>query len=177
MPATPACEGHSERPLQPQVNVAMKLPGIVAHGLTLAIVASTIACTEPATNTAASAPDPRAAAEVGPAQTLPHTLPPPSADHPRFVGLWAASAEGCADPAWRFYADRVATQGEVSCSFRSARQTATGYDIDASCTDTMPPARDYRIQLGFAESARAMMLSGGPWSATGLVYCGPLPIP
>lgn len=177
MPATAACEGVSEQRLQPKVNAAMKLASLLA----LALAAGAIACTELASTTAPqtaeSPPDPAAASQVGPAHVLPGTLPPPSAAHPRFVGLWATTVEGCSAPAWRFDADHVSTQGEVSCSFRSVRQTPAGYDIDASCTAEAPP-RDYRIQIGFAESARAMMLSGGPWdSGAGLVYCGPLPNP
>jgi len=104
---------------------------------------------------------------------LPNTLPPPSADTPRYVGLWAASADGCADPAWRFEERGVSTQGEVSCSFTNVSIVETGYAIDATCTAEAPPA-PYRIQLSFAESARAMMITGGPWdSPPALVYCAP----
>ena len=155
----------------------MKPVSLLARTVALAFCAGVLACSQPPPSSAASAPDPQAAAQVGPARTLPNTLPAPSADHPRFVGLWAASVEGCADPAWRFHADRVSTQGEVSCSFRSVQQTPTGYDIDARCSAEAPP-RDSKIQIGFAESARAMMLSGGPWSAPiGLVYCAEIPNP
>ena len=156
----------------------MKLVSLLARTVALALCAGVLACSQPPPSTTASAPDPQAAAQVGPARTLPNTLPAPSADHPRFVGLWAASVEGCADPAWRFHADRLSTQGEVLCRFQSVQQTQTGYDINASCSAEGPPERDYHIQIGFAESARAMMLSGGPWSAPiGLVYCAEIPNP
>jgi hypothetical protein len=119
-------------------------------------------------------PDPEAAAQVGEAEPLPHTLPPPSADTPRYVGLWATTQEGCAEPAWRWEAERVTTRGEVSCNFDSVEQTPTGYALQSTCYAEAPPA-PYTIQLSFAESARAMMIDGGPWSApTSLVYCGPL---
>lgn len=122
-------------------------------------------------------PDPEAAAEVGDVEPLPHTLPPPSETTPRYVGLWATTAEGCDEPAWRFEAERVTTRGEVACEFEQVTQTPPGYDIEASCTAEAPPA-PYQIQLTFAESARAMMVAGGPWSeGTALVYCGPLPSP
>lgn len=130
------------------------------------------ACTEQAP----PPPDPEAAAQVGEAHTLPHTLPPPSETTPRFVGLWAASAEGCSDPTWCFEATRVSTRGEVSCEFDNVTLTDAGYEIAATCTAEAPPA-PYRINLSFAESARAMMVSGGPWSPIGLVYCGALPTP
>jgi len=118
-------------------------------------------------------PDPEAAQDVGQADPLPQTLPLPSDTTPRFVGLWAASADGCADPAWRFRADGVSTQGEVSCQFNDVELTQTGYTIQATCYAEAPP-EEQTIQLSFAESARAMMVSGGPWSPIGLVYCGPL---
>ncbi|MGQ0531650.1 MAG: hypothetical protein ACT4OF_03040, partial [Caulobacteraceae bacterium] len=111
------------------------------------------------------------------AQQLPSTLPPPSEATPRYVGLWATTAEGCSDPAWRFEERRVSTRGEVSCEFQNVTLTDRGYDIQASCTAEAPPA-PYSIQLSFAESARAMMISGGPWqTGIALVYCGALPAP
>lgn len=166
----------SEPQLRAKVNAAMK--GVSTLGLALAISIALSACGLPAPTTSGGKNAPSASSTttdttIAATQTLPNTLPAPSADQPRFVGLWAATAEGCANPAWRFHADQVSTAGEVSCSFRSVRQTQTGYDIDALCTAEAPP-RDYKIQIGFAESARAMMLTGGPWSASGLVYCGPL---
>ncbi|HYD89382.1 MAG TPA: hypothetical protein VEA80_18025 [Vitreimonas sp.] len=117
-------------------------------------------------------PDPEAAAEVGQAEPLPRALPPPTEQQPRYVGQWATSAEGCAEPAWRFEERGVTTRGEVACTFDTVTLTPTGYDIAATCTAEAPPA-PYQIQLSFAESARAMMIAGGPWSApTSLVYCG-----
>lgn len=132
------------------------------------IVAYLVSCSPPQ---AEPPPDPAAAAQVGEAEPLSRSLPPPGAD--RFVGLWAASAEDCADPAWRFEARRVTTQGEVSCTFNDVQMTDTGYLIQATCTAEGPPAPQ-EIQLSFAESARAMMVAGGPWSPIGLTYCGPL---
>jgi hypothetical protein len=111
---------------------------------------------------------------VGEAEALPRVLPPPSETPPRYVGLWATSAQGCSDPAWRFEARQITTRGEVSCAFQDVALTDTGYEIAASCTAEAPPA-PYTIRLSFAESARAMMISGGPWSPVSLVYCGALP--
>jgi hypothetical protein len=134
------------------------------------IVAYLVSCSPPP---AEPPPNPRAAEQVGDAHPLPRTLPAPSAGTPRFVGLWAASADGCSDPAWRFEAQRVTTQGEVSCTFNTVQMTSTGYLIQGTCTAEGPPAPQ-QIQLSFAESARAMMVSGGPWTPVGLTYCGPL---
>jgi hypothetical protein len=121
-----------------------------------------------------SAPDPDAAAKLGPAESLERTLPA-EGDAPRYVGLWAVARDNCPDAAWTFRADGISTKGEVSCTFNNVAETETGYAIDATCTAEGPPA-PHQIQLAFAESARAMLLTGGPWAgeSTGLVYCGPL---
>lgn len=132
----------------------------------------TAACSDSEPPVLEPEPDPGAAEQVGEAQTLPRTLPPPG-DQPRYVGLWAASAEGCGEPAWRFEQQRVTTRGEVSCEFAEVAVTPTGYTLESTCYAEAPPA-PYSIQISFAESARAMMVSGAPWAATSLVYCGPL---
>lgn len=138
-----------------------------------AIALGVIACADPAE----PPPDPQAAEKVGEVQPLPSTLPPPSETTPRYVGLWATTAEGCAEPAWRFEERRVSTRGEVSCEFQNVALTDRGYNIQASCTAESPPT-PYSIQLSFAESARAMMIAGGPWQAgTALVYCRALTNP
>lgn len=135
-----------------------------------ALAATLIACADPAE----PEPDSDAAAQVGEAQSLPTRLPAPSADAPRYVGLWATTVDGCADPAWRFEADRISTQGEVSCTLDNVQMVATGYEIAATCTAQAPP-EPHTIRLSFAESARAMMVVGGPWSpAPSLVYCSGL---
>jgi hypothetical protein len=149
----------------------MTLSNFVARAAAAVISIALIACTDPAT----TEPDPQAAEQIGEAQTLPNTLPPPSATTPRFVGVWAHTSVGCEVPAWTFRADGLSTQGEVSCTFDDVQLTETGYTIQSTCTAESPPT-PYEIQLSFAESARAMMIAGGPWDeAPSLVYCGPLP--
>lgn len=134
------------------------------------IVAYLVSCSPPDSNLP---PPSEAADEMGEVEPLPRTLPPPG-ETPRYVGQWAAASLGCENPAWRFEERRVSTQGEVSCEFNDVQTTATGYTIQATCTAQAPPTQE-TIQLSFAESARAMMVSGGPWSAAiGLTYCGPL---
>lgn len=136
----------------------------------LLAAAALLACTPPAE----PEPDPQAAEQIGEAEALPNTLPPPSETTPRYVGRWAAASLGCDTPAWRWEARRVSTQGEVSCEFNDVQLTPTGYTIQAACTAQAPPTQE-TIQLSFAESAGAMMVSGGPWQGDiGLTYCGPL---
>jgi hypothetical protein len=149
----------------------MMFSNLVARAAAAAMSIAMIACTEPVE----PPPDPEAADQVGEPETLPQTLPPPSATTPRFVGLWATTQAGCENPAWRWRPDGVSTQGEVSCDFNSVSLTHTGYTIAATC-HAEGAATTHNMQISFAESARAMMVADGPWSGpTSLVYCGPLP--
>lgn len=142
---------------------------IVALAAVPALAIALIACNPPP---AEPLPDPDAAAQIGEAEKLPSTLPPPNSAEPRFVGLWATTAQGCAEPAWRFRADGVSTLGEVSCSFENVTMNDTGYQIAATC-HAEGTTTQHTMQLSFAESARAMMISNGPWSGpTSLVFCG-----
>lgn len=151
----------------------MSLSNLWGFALGAAVSVALAACSDPPE----PEPDPSAAAQVGDIQALPSTLPPPSETTPRYVGLWATTAEGCAEPAWRFEERRISTRGEVSCALKNVSLTDRGYDIQATCHAQAPPER-HNIQLSFAESARAMMITGGPWqSGTALVYCGALPAP
>lgn len=137
-----------------------------------ALAAALAACGDPV----APEPDPDAAAQLGPAEPLPQ-LPPPSETQPRFVGLWATTQNGCQAPPWTFRADGVSTQGEVSCDFSNLRMTESGYIAAAVC-HAEGETTNHDIQFSFAESARAMMVSEGPWAGpTSLVYCRPLPAP
>lgn len=148
----------------------MKLSNLTARIAAAAMSIALIACTD----TAEPPPDPDAAEQVGDAAPIRGSLPPPSETTPRYVGLWAASAEGCAEPAWRFEERRLSTRGEVSCEFNTVTMTDRGYDIAATCQAQAPPEQ-HQIQLSFAESARAMMVSGGPWSqGIALVHCAAL---
>ena len=151
----------------------MRICRLLCRGAAAAISIALIACAEPSD----PEPDPEAAAQIGEAEPLPSTLPPPSETTPRYVGLWATTAEGCSEPAWRFEEQRISTRGEVSCEFQNVSLTDSGYEIRAQCTAQAPPEA-HTIHLSFAESARAMMISGGPWqSGTALVYCSALPTP
>ncbi|HYD43657.1 MAG TPA: hypothetical protein VEA79_00170 [Phenylobacterium sp.] len=122
---------------------------------------------EPPANAAGQ---PVAADTTTPAGELPSAASPT-----RYVGQWAAASLGCADPAWRFEADRLGTKGEVSCAFMQVTPAPGGYDIAARCL-AEGEERASTLRLRFAESAKAMLVSGGPFSGEiGLTYCGPPP--
>lgn len=112
-------------------------------------------------------PPPEAAAEIKPGEGL-----PPASSANRYVGRWAAAETACGHAAWRFTVTDLNTAGEVSCKFDRVTRTAAGYDIDATCVAQAPPEKSV-IRLTFAESAKAMMVEGGPFSGSvGLIYCG-----
>jgi hypothetical protein len=99
------------------------------------------------------------------------SLPPASAPY-RYVGRWAANAAACEHGTWNFDERKLVTAGEVACKFDRIERTAAGYDIAATCTAEAPPAA-YHLALTFAESARAMLVEGGPFShPVGLIWCG-----
>lgn len=155
--------------LRPLTSVALGL------GLLLA------ACEEPAPPPAKPAPAPapapplatppasRPTAQIKPGQGLPD-----ASLLNRFVGRWAAAETACGHAAWDFTATDINTAGEVSCKIdRTIRTPAGGYDLDVTCVAQAPPEKSV-LHLTFAESAKAMMVEGGPFSGSvGLIYCGP----
>ena len=99
------------------------------------------------------------------------TLPPATAPF-RFIGRWAAAETACGHAAWAFTATGLSTPGATSCRFSRVSPTAGGYDIDARCS-TGSRTSSERLKLTFAESAKAMVVEGGPAKAqVGLIYCG-----
>ena len=121
-------------------------------------------------------PEPPATPEAAAARSIAPPQTPPGEATPRYGGLWAVSQEMCEDPAWRFQAREVGTQGEVHCEFTEVAVRDARYVIKAMCTAEAPPA-PYDIELAVGEGEpRVMLVSGGPWMAgTQLVHCGPLP--
>jgi hypothetical protein len=109
---------------------------------------------------------PAAEEPAGPAQAA--AAPAPA---PRYVGRWAASQDLCRTGAWDFAPRRLETAGEVACAFRQVVEVPGGYDIHALCTAEAPP-KPYDLRLRFAQSARALLVEGGPFEDAGLVWCG-----
>jgi hypothetical protein len=130
-----------------------------------------------------AAPPPEAAQESAPAAGVQAAGPQPAAGKPgsslpprsapyRYVGRWAVSEAACQHEAWKFEERKLVTAGEVACTFDRVERTAAGYDIAATCTAEAPPA-GYHLVLAFAESARAMLVQGGPFGGpVGLIWCG-----
>lgn len=89
---------------------------------------------------------------------------------PFFVGRWAAAETACGHAAWSFTEDGLSTPGAVVCDFDRVKRTPEGYDITAVCWAEGPPETG-RIKLSYAQSARAMLVEGGPFNPVGLIAC------
>src|SRR3546814_5641286 len=83
------------------------------------------------------------------------------------------SSDLCATGAWRFHERRLDTAGEVSSTFYKIDKVPGGYDITATCLAEGNRTPD-TIELRFAESARAMLVSSKMWDGVGLSHCGPV---
>ena len=88
----------------------------------------------------------------------------------RFVGSWAAEERLCADKAWVFTQNSLRTPAGSVCRFSDVRAVSGGYDIAARCTAEGPPADD-RLEIRFAESARAMLFESRLIADAGLIRC------
>ena len=112
-----------------------------------------------------SSPSPSPSPSVSPGK-----LPPVDAAY-RYAGRWAARESLCKSGTWRFEPKRLVTAGEVSCDFDGVSKIPGGYDIAATCRAEGKTSKD-TIQLRFAESAQAMLVTSKMWDV-GLIYCGP----
>jgi hypothetical protein len=118
-----------------------------------------------------TAPEPEPAAPARPA--APGTALPSPDQAARYMGRWAAAVAACDDEAWVFRRDGLDGPAGARCTFEAVGRTASGYEITARCAG---PARRgaATLHLRFAESAKAMLVDGGPFgSGAGLIWCGP----
>lgn len=142
--------------------------------IALACALALSACQKPGPATSdRAAPDAQAEA---PPPVVPTPVAPPPSPPPRYVGRWAASADLCRTGAWNFAERRLETAGEVACDFQRVTPNEGGYDIHAVCTAEGPP-KAYDLKLRFAQSAKALLLEGGPFNDIGLIWCGEGPGP
>jgi hypothetical protein len=86
-----------------------------------------------------------------------------------FVGRWAAKPELCRDAAWVVTARELHAPGGVSCRL-GAPQGAGPVEVDATCAAGGPP-KAWRLRFAYAQSARALLVEGGPFADAGLVRC------
>ena len=101
------------------------------------------------------------------ADLTPSEIAPPF----RFAGRWGTNPANCASRAWILTATSLKTTAGAVCSFSKVTEVPGGYDIAASCT-AGGPARDERIRLRYAESARALLVESRTLGDVGLTRCG-----
>lgn len=101
------------------------------------------------------------------ADLTPSDIAPPF----RFAGLWATNQANCAARAWTLTATSLKAPGGTVCSFSKVSEVPGGYDIAASCM-AGGPAKDERLSLRYAESARALLLGSRTLGDVGLTRCG-----
>jgi len=95
----------------------------------------------------------------------PVTLAAPAASPnapPRFVGRWAATAAGCADP-WVFQA-RSLTSRAANCEFDKVEPSTAGYAIVGACqAPSGPMPTRFVITTPSQPQVSLMTVSGGPF--------------
>src|SRR5690606_20968318 len=89
---------------------------------------------------------------------------------PFFVGRWAAKEEMCGKAAWEITGSRLSTPGHTVCDFDQVRKVEGIYRIDATCTAEGPPGQ-YDLRVSYAQSAKALLVEGGPMEPVGLAAC------
>ena len=122
-----------------------------------------------------SSPPPSSAPAAAPRAAAAAPAPATTWTKRFFIGRWAAREDMCGQP-WIITDGGLSTPGEVSCRFRGLSDTPAGAEADARCTAEGPP-RPYRLTFSYAQSARALLIEGGPFRDAGLVRCGDAPPP
>jgi hypothetical protein len=89
----------------------------------------------------------------------------------RFAGRWAPNQANCASRAWALTARSLKAPAGAVCSFSRVTGVPGGYDITASCM-AGGPAKEERISLRYAESAKALLLQSRTLGDVGLTRCG-----
>lgn len=122
--------------------------------LILAVLPLAAACSRPQDNNA----------NAQPALTVP-TAPP----NAFYVGTWAHSQADCASGAWTIHPTSLQAPGGA-CKFTRITPVQTGFAIEAECIWREQTTKN-TIQAAYAQSARALLLSGTPDGDVGLVAC------
>jgi hypothetical protein len=113
--------------------------------------------------------EPPAEPAPAPADASAVPAPPPALDGV-YLGRWASDERACPDQAWVVTATSLDTPGHVSCRFDSIAERPAGPEIAATCTAEGPP-QPATLRLSYDQSARALLIEGGPFADVGLVRC------
>lgn len=149
--------------------VCILLAGLAACDRPPAMSGRSGAASRQTRSTSVQAASPPAAAPLP--QKVGGRLPPAGSEY-RYAGRWAAARTACGHEAWTFTPAGLTSPIGEACGFEGVSQTPAGYEIDATCRRGASEESS-RISLRFAESAQALLASGGPFGkGVGLVWCG-----
>jgi hypothetical protein len=122
---------------------------------------------------ALSACSPRQNAEAPPQAPAP--LPPAPTPQPApatdafYIGRWARSEADCPAKAWSITQNAL-TAPEGSCAFDTVAPIPEGFAVEASCQWAGKPVHA-SMRLSYAQSAKALLISGSPAGDIGLIAC------
>ena len=107
---------------------------------------------------------PQQATNAQPALTVPQA--PPNAF---YVGNWARSESECANASWSIHPTSLQA-ADGACRFTKITPVQTGFAIAAECIWRQQTTTN-TIQAAYAQSAKALLLSGTPDGDIGLIAC------
>lgn len=122
-----------------------------------AVALTTAACSRPQDNS-------NVQNNAQPALTVPQA--PPNAF---YVGTWAKSEADCAGASWSIRPTALQAP-DGACRFTKITPVQNGFAIEAECIWRQQTTTN-TIQAAYAQSAKALLLSGTPDGDIGLIAC------
>jgi len=105
-----------------------------------------------------------------PPQALPAPAPKPAPNTNAFyVGKWAKSQADCDANAWSITQNAL-TAPDGHCAFDQVAPVTEGFAVEASCQWAGKPVHA-SMRLSYAQSAKALLISGSPGGDVGLIAC------
>jgi len=93
--------------------------------------------------------------------------PPPAAAF--YAGEWAHTAADCPVRAWSIHPNALQAP-DGACDFRSIKPVQEGFAVEADCRWAGKTAHA-SMRFSYAQSAKALLISGTPAGDVGLVAC------
>lgn len=103
------------------------------------------------------------------ADTPPRAPAPTIPANAFYVGEWAREAADCPARAWSIHANALQAP-EGACDFRTIAPVQEGFAVEADCR-WAGKAVHASMRLSYAQSAKALLISGSPAGDVGLIAC------
>lgn len=101
------------------------------------------------------------------------TPPPPPVPTPPanafYVGQWATTTADCPARAWTIHPNAFQAP-DGACDFRAITPVTEGFAVEADCRWAGRQVHA-SMRFSYAQSARALLISGAPGGDVGLVAC------